>query len=112
MALEPKQQKMENVLLDTALCGSNKNKDTVNKEILLHTIDFIKLPEALKDPRLTTNSFFEFFLYFFFSFQNLMLDRYLHPSYYVPSNLELRTIPSLLQLKPGSKHLFLDSTSP
>ena len=66
MALEPKQQKMENVLLDTALCGSNKNKDTVNKEILLHTIDFIKLPEALKDPRLTTNSFFEFFLYFFF----------------------------------------------
>ena len=32
----------DELLLDIILCGSEKYKDTVNKEILLHTISFIK----------------------------------------------------------------------
>ena len=32
----------DELLLDIILCGSDKYKDTVNKEILLHTISFIK----------------------------------------------------------------------
>ena len=38
-----------NLLLDISLYGPEKYKDTVNKDILLHTISFIK-NSALKTP--------------------------------------------------------------
>ena len=36
----------DELLLDIILYGYDKYKDTVNKEIILHTISFIKIPNA------------------------------------------------------------------
>ena len=40
----------EELLLDVILHGSDKYKDTVNKEILLHTISFIKNTKSFERP--------------------------------------------------------------
>lgn len=39
----------DELLLDVLLFGSDKDKDTVNKEILIHAINFLKTVNALKD---------------------------------------------------------------
>ena len=43
----------DEILLDIVLFGSDKYKNTVNKKILVHTINFLKLPNALRDHCLT-----------------------------------------------------------
>ena len=40
----------DDLLLDIILFGSDKHKDTVNKEILLHTTDFIKNTKRFQRP--------------------------------------------------------------
>ena len=40
----------DELLLDIILYGSDKYKDTVNKEILLHTISFIKNTKRFERP--------------------------------------------------------------
>ena len=40
----------DDLLLDIILYGSDKYKDTVNKEILLHTINFIKNTKRFQRP--------------------------------------------------------------
>ena len=40
----------DGLLLDIILYGSDKYKDTVNKEILLHTINFIKNTKRFERP--------------------------------------------------------------
>ena len=41
---------MDELLLDIILYGSDKYNDTVNKEILLHTISFIKNTKCFERP--------------------------------------------------------------
>ena len=55
----------DELLLDIILYGSDKYKDTVNKEILLHTISL--MPTALNGHYLTTNFLLLSFLLYFFS---------------------------------------------
>ena len=44
----------DELLLDINLYGSDKYKDTANKEILLHTISFTKNTKRFERPLLTT----------------------------------------------------------
>ena len=56
LKLDPSLRNLEDeLLLDIILYGSDKYKDTVNKEILLYTIVLSKIPNSLKDHYLTTN---------------------------------------------------------
>ena len=44
----------DEMLLDIILFGSDKYKDTVNKEILIHTINFLKTTKRFERPLLLT----------------------------------------------------------
>ena len=44
----------DEMLLDILLFGSYKYKDTVNKEILIHTINFLKTTKRFERPLLLT----------------------------------------------------------
>ena len=57
-----KNLKYKLLLLDIILYGSDKYKGTVNKEILFHTISFIKNTKASKDHYMTTNLLLLFLL--------------------------------------------------
>ena len=57
----------DELLLDIIFYGSDKCKDTVNEEILLHIISFIKDTKRFERPILTTNCFLLLLLLYFFS---------------------------------------------
>ena len=56
----------DELLLDIIFYGSDKCKDTVNEEILLHIISFIKDTKRFERPILTTNCFLLLLLLYFF----------------------------------------------
>ena len=59
----------DELLLDTILYGSDKYKCTVNKEILLHTISFIRNTKRFERPlcdyELTLTFFYYKYIFFF-----------------------------------------------
>ena len=102
--------------LDTLLFGSNKYKDTVNKEILVYLTNSLKTTKRFERPLLDSwcyfmTTFFNFSSSFTFPLK-IDVETLLAPYQFLQISIFSLFLNSASQVLLWNKHIFLCSTSP